>query len=184
MRAIDWNTLLIILLLNAGVCLLKFVVQQIERLLLRIPKRETLIANTDKKFLYWQDYVTQTIGNLLFLPLLAYALYDEVGWLINSKLFIITAVAMTAIVYLIGARAKHRLNWAFPKPGKISGAGIIHILYYGLYGAILITFIVKFFAVDILISTNNKIILIVSALGCMITWATDLYRNRFDSLEE
>jgi len=59
-----WDIFFIMFLFNSVICIIQFVLQQMDSINGRIPLRHSL-APAGRKFLYLQDFYTQTYGNLI-----------------------------------------------------------------------------------------------------------------------
>jgi len=109
-----------------------FAAQQFDK---KLPRRHLIIPWTNQKFLYMQDFWTMTWGDLIGVPLIwvafiHLAVYRHLGiwhWLCYLAL----AVIVSAIFLKMCLSSKHKPDMGFPRLGRISRTGIIHLPYFG-----------------------------------------------------
>lgn len=172
-----------VFLTNTALCLTQYTVQLIDNLYSRIPDKGTTIPGTEQKFLYWENFFTQTWGDLLFLPLTAVAF----TLLIKAGEISITdytgGIIVGAVVVWIFLRSctspKHKPDWGFPKTGKVSPGGWSHIPYLGIYGGLIA---VTLSHVDRLNQTGLTL-LGVGISGWLLTWLIDYLSGHFQSIK-
>ncbi len=131
----NWKVLLFVVLLNSLLCLLQYLMGQIDSLRGRIAPRHSIIPGTRQKFLYWEDFYTQTYGDLLgllwimntFAHLIISGKIDHLEWVI----FVIVCVGSILVFLLSCLSPEHKPDWGYPLPGKISLGGLTHLPYFG-----------------------------------------------------
>ncbi len=118
---------------NLVMCLLQFLTQDEERIRGRIPPRHSIIKGTDQKFLYWEDFSTQTWGDIAGLGLVWVA-FGHVWKCLAPTNWILafgTALLGSFGFWLSCVRPQHKPDWGYPSAGKISLGGLVHLVYFG-----------------------------------------------------
>lgn len=113
---------------------------------IKLPPRNSIIPGTNQFFLYWQDFYCQFVGDTLGLVLIQLAFAHIVNQGINYPLpFLITfaVVAATDAVFFtqMCLSDKHKPDYGFPVPGKISLSGRLHSVYHGVNVAIIVAMV-------------------------------------------
>lgn len=67
----NWSILFLIIVLNSLFCFIQYLVEKFEEKTEKIPLRHSIIPGTNQKFLYWEDFYTQTYGDFLGLVWIA-----------------------------------------------------------------------------------------------------------------
>ncbi len=184
----NWKILLIVVIVNTLLCLLQYVVQQIDVRKGRIQRRGTFIPGTNQKFLYWQDFKAQAYGDFIFLPLLAYVF--SVNWSTviapffgsTAIVFFITFAVFAAVTMgFVCTLPGHKPDWGYPKPGKISWGGFSHLPYFGIYCAIALYLVITM--IQGKLTGLNLALVIIGGAGYAITWIVDLFEGNFEKLK-
>lgn len=109
-----------------------FAAQQLDK---KLPRRHLLIPWTSQKFLYMQDFWTMTWGDLIGVPLIWVAFIHLVVYrclgIWHWLCFLALAVVVTAVFLKMCLSSKHKPDMGFPRLGKVSRIGIIHLPYFG-----------------------------------------------------
>lgn len=128
-----FDYLLVSFLCNLGICLAQFAIQELDRREGAIMARHSLIPGTHQKFLYWQDFSTQTWGDMLGLGLVwvAFAhikhMITPLGWVMLTGIGLASAVAFWAMC----TRSTHKPDWGYPRMAQTSAGGSTHLVYFG-----------------------------------------------------
>lgn len=184
----NWNfeVFFCVVITNTALCLLQFMFQTVDKRRRKIAPRHSLIPGTKQKFLYWEDFYTQTYGHFLglvwvmngFAHLLINGKIDGPLWIIFVFVFFISSMVVTAVCLA----SDHKPDWGFPKIGMISLGGASHIPYFSLNAAM--TIICLFHAVT---GTLSGALLLTTAIGgaiLIITAIADLHAGHFDPLNK
>lgn len=177
------KVLFYVLLTNTLLCLTQFFFELIDSLQGKIAPKGSIIPGTNQKFLYWENFFTQTYGDFIFLPLIASAfvillLDGQIpiwNWLVGGLIFLV------ACIFFIKSctSPNHKPDWGFPKPGKISRGGWSHIPYLGMYCAIVVMVLIN-------INELNSLLLWTSLYGMagwLVCWFLDYKAGHFDPIK-
>ncbi|MFA6513716.1 MAG: hypothetical protein WCT50_00295 [Patescibacteria group bacterium] len=182
----NWQVFFCVAIVNTTLCLMQFLFQTVDKRRRKISPRHSLIPGTKQKFLYWEDFYTQTYGDFLglvwvmngFAHLLINEKIDGPLWIIFIFVLFICSMVVTAVCLA----SDHKPDWGFPKIGMISLGGASHIPYFSLNAAMII--ICLFHAV---IGTLSGMLLITTATGVailMMTAIADVQAGHFDPLNK
>jgi|GEM_PF-940942 len=133
----DWKIFLFSLGVNTIMCLLQFFIQEVEKGDGKLPRRHSIIPGTDQKFLYWQDFYTQTYGDLIGLMLVLNGFLHIFNRLRNAEIFIFAVIGLIAMIAFFAPRLSknHKPSWGEPRAGQISFGGFVHSFYSSLLSA-------------------------------------------------
>jgi hypothetical protein len=182
----NWHVFFCAVIINTVLCLMQFMFQTLDRKRRKIAARNSIIPGTKQRFLYWQDFYTQTYGDFLglvwvmngFAHLLINEKMDGPLWIIFMLVFFIAGM----VVPIVCLANDHKPDWGFPKIGVISLGGISHLPYFSLNAAM--TIICLFHAVT---GTLSGILLITTVIGgavIIIAAIVDLNAGHFDPLNK
>jgi hypothetical protein len=125
---------------NSGACLLQCLSQEIDLRRGKILPRGSTIPNTDQKFLHWQDFETQTWGDLIGLAAvqIAFVQLAMAGYISVQVYAVLGVVSIVSAIgfAVLNMRQNHKPDWGYPEAGKISLGGISHLPYFGVNIAI------------------------------------------------
>lgn len=132
----SWGILAMVELINLGCVMIMLEVQNSDR---SLPRRHSIIPGTHQKFLYIQDFWTMTWGDVVGVPLFVNAFVHSI-FLTHDNSNIWWALVSGMIVIVIFLKMclgkNHKPDYGFPQAGKISLAGILHLIYMGVgFGA-------------------------------------------------
>ncbi|PKM91803.1 hypothetical protein CVU82_01180 [Candidatus Falkowbacteria bacterium HGW-Falkowbacteria-1] len=142
----NWSVFYLVALLNTLFCLSQYLAEQLDKKRGNLPSRKSIISSSKQKFLYWEDFYTQTYGDLFglvwitngFIHLAIKGEITNLEWVI----FIAFSIILATIFAWMNLRPSHKPDWGYPQKGKISLGGISHLPYFGiLSGMALICFI-------------------------------------------
>jgi hypothetical protein len=178
----NWQIFLVVILLNTKLCLGQFVAQKIDKKNKRIPQRHSIISGTEQKFLYWEDFYTQTYGDILGLTWImntfAHLLVNEkIGW---HLWIVFIAVLFTTTIAFLSTHLNHdrKPDWGFPKNGNISLGGISHLSYFSLNSGMATICLLE------MLRGELSGILLWTALSGLLIWIlsamADYYAGHFD----
>jgi hypothetical protein len=143
--------------------------------------------------LHWQDFHTQTWGDLVGLPGVFYG-YITLNSTLNSapilinatfnasvlhSLFLLLIIIVSIAFYLrMCLNSSHKPDWEYPRSGAISPGGFAHLIYFGIMCAMaMVCFLGMIFG--ILRGTNLLVTLIGG--GIWITaFIADVASNHFE----
>lgn len=182
----NWNLFVFAVILNTILCIIQYFVQQHDLKKGKISPRHSLIPGTSQKFLYWQDFYTQTYGDFLGLvwvmnAFIHLAVAGEIGILSWIAVLVITvAVALKAAKMFTSD--EHKPDWGYPKAGVISLGGMSHLPYLGLNVGMIFILILKIFTGDL-----TGILLWTALAGGAIwiaSFIADMKTGHFDPLQQ
>jgi len=181
--------LAIIVLSNAiFFCWPQYLAQQVDLKRGLIAKRSSIIPGTEQKFLHWQDFRTQTYGDILGLPGIIYGFYSLLStstrsnlllWLLLMFLLVIACVVWFANMCLT---KDHKPDWGFPEIGKISLGGLVHLAYFGVICSMAIICLIA-----ILLGILHGYSFLITFLGggiWIISFIFDYYQGHFEPLKK
>ncbi len=140
----NWSLLIAVVLLNVPFCLLQLGAQMVEKRRGNILPRGTIIpGSAGQKFLYWQDFLTQTWGDFICLPLVAFGFFS--CELSSWELYVFLAIIMITIPVMIAVctSPNHKPDWGFPGGKAVGLGGAAHTPYFAIYTAISVLCIIK-----------------------------------------
>lgn len=184
MGPIDWSLLIFVVLLNAPFALIQFILQEIQRKKepgFIFPRRVKIPGTTGQKFLHWQDFLTQTWGDFIFLPLVAFGFFS---CSLNAwEVYTFLAVAMVAIPIMIGlcTSQNHKPDWGFPGGKAISWGGAVHIPYFAIYSAISVICIIKI--IEGQLTNWPLVIALIGSIGWIAMELGDYLLGHFEPLK-
>jgi len=132
----SWRLFLLAVGCNSLLVFLQFYVQRLESRCHLIPRRWSIIPGTKQKFLYWQDYYTNTWGDLLGLVWLMNGIFHLLGagsisiFQLFMALFMAVLITLLCWGYWLGRQ--HKPDWCFPAINETSMSGRFHLAYFGL----------------------------------------------------
>jgi len=145
----------------------------------------TWIPGTDQRFLGWNDFHTQTWGDLvgLALILVGFAHLINNGLITKDQLLVmilLTGVAMIGF-FLMCIGPNHKPDWGYPEIGKISLGGLSHLPYFGAMTAIAIMCVYHI----IIGNLRGPLMWIALAGGAIYiaSFITDLKAGNFDPIK-
>ena len=103
-----------------------------------LPEQNSIIPNTNQKFLYMKDFWTFSWGDPVGVSLIWAAFLHIVIYRFEIRHWLVFCVL--SVFFMIGFAAAclakdHRPNMRYPDTGKISWNGILHLPYFGLGAA-------------------------------------------------
>lgn len=123
-------------LTNTGYVGLMYLAQQIDVWRGKMPKRHSIIAGTNQRFLYmtdwhvlWGDYFSLSLIHMIFLDLVWNEKISPLQWQILGTV----AVADLIIFLCLCLLPSHKSDQGYPAPGKISLNGLLHLPYHGYF---------------------------------------------------
>ncbi len=132
----NWQIFFVVAIINTTLCLGQLAAQRIDQGAKRLPNRYSIIPGTEQKFLYWQDFYSQTYGDFLGL---IWVMNTFAHLLINERIIwplwiIFIAVLFIATVVFLNTHLNNerKPDWGFPKNSRISLGGISHLPYFSL----------------------------------------------------
>ncbi len=178
---VNWTIFLVVVLLNTALCLLQYGAERIDRKRGKIAKRHSIVPGANNKFLYWEDYYTQTYGDLLclvwvmngFAHLLITGRISATQWLI---FFIVKIIAITIFLYL-NLKPGHKVDWGWPTEGKISLGGFSHLPYFGGLSAMSVICLINIISGEL-----NGLLLystLIGGLSYIVTIMADIKSGHF-----
>ncbi len=181
----NWSVFLIVVLLNSLLCSLQYLVERIDKTKGRIVPRHSIIPGTDQKFLYWEDFYTQTYGDFFglvwimngFAHLLIKGQITSLEWFI----FIFFTLVSIFIFLYSNLKSGHKPDWGYPSQGRISWGGITHLPYFGSLFAMSILCLINIFSGEI-----RGVLLWTTLSGgfiYIITIIVDIKLGHFDSIK-
>jgi hypothetical protein len=132
---LSWLVLAIVFIANLGYIIVLLIVQEMDW---KLPPRYSTIQipGTHQKFLHIFDFYTLTWGCITGVPLIFNAFVHLVmcGLIDPQKWITFVGIAVISSVIFAGVclNSKHKPDMGFPKIGKISWVGIIHLPYLGI----------------------------------------------------
>lgn len=180
---VNWLLAGIVVAVNTALCFSQYFIQQweVRRRNSKIPARGSFIKRTDQKFLYWQDFSTQTWGDLcgLVMPQIAFVhLWQDT--LTERRCFPPLMALAGFIFFLFCLRKNHKPDWGYPVVGEASLGGWSHMLYFGANVAIGIIDIYHLFTGQL-----RGPLMWMALIGggiWMAAFIQDLRRGRFDPI--
>jgi len=98
-----------------------------------LPARHSIIPGTNQKFLHMQDLYRTVCGDLFGVPLIINAFVHLVARdAANFWWGLIFALIGSVIFLMICLKKDHKPDLGFPKTGKISLNGMLHLPYFGI----------------------------------------------------
>lgn len=98
-----------------------------------LPLRNSIIPGTNQRFLYIQDFWTMTWGDGIGVLLIANAFVHLVIKDITNLWWSLPIIVVSGLGFLDMCLGKgHKPDYGFPDIGKVSSAGILHLLYFGV----------------------------------------------------
>lgn len=98
-----------------------------------LPQRNSLIPGTRQKFLYIQDFWTMTYGDWFGIPLIVNAYAHLMVRDIYNLWWGLPIMVVGLVLFARMCLGKtHKPDYGFPDIGKISLAGILHLIYFGV----------------------------------------------------
>jgi len=178
----NWILLFFVVLLNALCCFVQLFSQKFDKKSGNIPARHSIIEGSrGQKFLYWQDFLTQTWGDFICLPLVAYGFVSnqmEMGEFIPFLTVIIITVPLLALFCMNG---DHKPDWGYPKQRQISLGGISHLPYFAIYSAMVIICIIRIGNGEL--TGWPMYLTLAGGLGWTLLWIGDFLLGHFDKFE-
>lgn len=180
----NWTIFIVIFIANALLCLVQLCAEKIDENSGKIAPRHSLIPGTKQRFLYWEDFYTQTYGDFLGLVWIVNGFYSIIPTLTNYGLLAFGLLCIISyITFIVPRLAKnHKPSWGEPIIGKISFGGRIHSIYFSLTLAMAIMCIYEI--------TTGKItgIILWTTLAGGLIWAlscvADILAGHFDALKK
>ena len=183
----NWSVFFVVLLINSGLCLTQYLIEQIDRKRGKISPRHSIIPGTkSQKILYWEDYYTQTYGDLLclvwimngFAHLLLEGQISLIQWIIFAVISLIAALGFLRANLQPG----HKVDWGWPAEGKISWGGFSHLPYFGALSGMAVICLIN------MISGKVSGLLFWTTLSggiaYIITFICDIKSGHFNPLEK
>jgi predicted small integral membrane protein len=131
---LSWTILAMVATVNLFWIWVMFMAQQFDK---SLPARHSIIPwSANQKFLHMQDYWTMTWGDIFGVALMNTA-FVHLAWqgYFNVKHWIIFAgmVITFAIQFMRMCKGPdHKPDMGFPRAGKISWIGMLHLPYFGI----------------------------------------------------
>ena len=105
-----------------------------------LPRRYSYIPGTRQRFNHVQDYWTMTAGNLVGLSLIDASFFGMVadGQMIVGEWVVFAVIAVIGFIVfsMLNSREAYKSDYAFPKTGEVSAAGLVMLLNLGFHIAL------------------------------------------------
>jgi len=177
----DWNLLILSVLLNAPFCLGQLLAQHLDKVRLDIPARGSLIPRSNgKRFLYWQDFLVQTWGDFIFLPLIAFGFFStEIS---TWEIFLLVGIISVTIPSMVAicTHRTHKPDWGFPGGAQVSLGGAAHLPYFAIYLAFAIICLIRMLTGEL--AHWPLVLTLIGGAGYIALWMTDLRLGHFDKI--
>lgn len=181
------DVLFFVFVLNTFLCLTQYLVEKYEERKGKISPRHSIIPGTEQKFLYWEDFYTQTYGDFLgliwivngFAHLIFKNKLSNWEWII----FLLFSILMMVVFFWSTAKAEdHKPDWGYPKKGKISLGGLVHLPYFGALSSMALICFINIISGDL-----EGVVLWTTLIGGLFyvgTFLLDIKSGNFDKLHK
>lgn len=137
---INWYIAIAWFLVNAGCLYVQYQLQYLDLANGRIQKHDSVIPGTTQRFLYMQDFATNSWGDLFGLSLVQVGfihlcLARHVTLVYWIELGFIAILSMYLFRHMC-LGSQHKPDSGFPKTGEISSSGMWHLPYFGINAGI------------------------------------------------
>ncbi len=182
----NWSILFLVIVLNSLFCFVLYLIEKFEEKTGKIPLRHSIIPDTNQKFLYWEDFYTQTYGDFLglvwivngFVHLIVEEKIANWEWII----FLSFAILMMLVFVKSTLKSKsHKPDWGYPAEGKISLGGASHLPYFGALSSMALICLINMVGGDM-----KGVVLWTTLAGGIFYIATviaDIKTGHFDQLK-
>lgn len=178
----NWMDLFCVVLLNSLFCLTQLIFQLLDIVSKSIPARHSIIEGSKgQKFLYWQDFLTQTWGDFLCLPLIAYAFFSKDLSAMELPIFLGFFIMTVPMVALFCMKGDHKPDWGYPKQGQISIGGISHLPYFAIYTGMIVICILRMGRGELV--GLPMYLTFAGGIGWVLLWIGDFLLGHFDKFK-
>jgi len=180
----DIKTIISITLFNAILCLSQYLLQQNDAKTGKIPLKGSIIPKSGgKKFLYWENFLVNTWGGFICLPMIALGYSDIKPNIVYFLIFLVIMFISTTLKLGGGTLSDHKPNWAFPDDGTSLNA-MLHVSYMSAFNGMGVICVLEILRN---VFANKPVALpLYFALGgslvCIILWLIDMDRGRYERL--